>query len=84
MYITYLYVKFIIPNHHHWFYKFSISLYLYLASWVIRAAHISKNSMVWWPVMRLSRISTISGFSMVELTSRPWLSSSTRDLKSSK
>ena len=23
MYITYLYVKFIIPNHHHWFSKFS-------------------------------------------------------------
>ena len=26
-----------------------LGLGLHLASWVMRAAHISKNSMVWWP-----------------------------------
>ena len=64
----------------------------YLANWVIRAAHISKNSMVWWPVTWLSRVETelqtavLSPFpsiAIVDATS-PAPSSSTSDLKSNK
>ena len=64
----------------------------YLANWVIRAAHISKNSMVWWPVTWLSRVeiepqtallSAFPSIAIVDATS-PAPSSSTKDLKSSR